>query len=57
MKHLIAYSVVAMLVFASCALAPNLRTATLVGTVTDASGAAVANALVVVTSTVPRIAF
>lgn len=40
-----------MFAFASCALAQDLRTATLVGTVTDASGAAVANAQVLVTNT------
>jgi len=61
MRNQIPYPVVRTVVFApfmlaAClllpgALAQDLRTATLVGTVTDASGATVANASVVVTNT------
>ncbi len=51
MKNSVAYPVVAMLVFASCALAQDLRTATLVGNVTDGTGAVVPNATVAVINT------
>jgi hypothetical protein len=51
MKKSIAYLVVAMLVLASFAFAQDLRTATLVGNVTDATGAVVPNAAVAVINT------
>jgi hypothetical protein len=51
MRNSIAYPVVAMLVFAFCAFAQDLRTATLVGNVTDGTGAVVPNAAVTVTNT------
>src|ERR1700693_2858436 len=51
MKNSIAYLVVAIFLSASCAWAQDLRTATLVGNVPDATGAIVPNAAVVVTNT------
>ena len=51
MQRLLAYSVVAMFQIASLAVAQDLRTATLVGTITDSTGAVIANAAVAVTDT------
>jgi hypothetical protein len=47
-KNIIAYPVVAMLAFISCALGQDLGTATFVGTVTGSRRATVANAAVTV---------
>jgi hypothetical protein len=56
MKNPIVYSAVAMLVLTRFAIAQDLRTATLVGNVTDSSDAAVANAQVVITNTDTQVA-
>jgi hypothetical protein len=50
MKRLVAYFVVSMMGAAMLADAQDLRTATLVGTVTDSTGAVIANATVTVTN-------
>ncbi len=51
MKSLVGYPAVAMLIFAISASAQDLRTATLVGNVTDASGAVVPGAQIAVVNT------